>query len=122
MSRHRYRHGMHWIRDEKRLALYMRDNFSCLYCGVGIESEGVILTLDHVKHNGGNHESNLVTCCFDCNRAKSWKCLKTFLKRFTVREVGRIVLRMERAKGLRVKDFLSEAKETIKRRKSNEPF
>lgn len=122
MSR-RYRHGMNWIRQEKRLSIYMRDSFSCLYCGARVEQEGVILTLDHVKHDGGNHETNLVTACMDCNVAKGWRSLKTFLKyRFTEREAERIGRRMERAWRMDVKWYLGEAKETIRRRKSNEPF
>jgi 5-methylcytosine-specific restriction endonuclease McrA len=118
---HRYRHGMNWIRQEKRLSIYMRDHFACLYCGMGIETdEGMRLALDHVKHWGGNHESNLVTCCMDCNRQKSCWSLKTFLKRFTPHEVRSITARIERAWSTPIAGLLPEAKAIIKARKN--PF
>ena len=63
--------GSKWIRPEKRLAIYARDGFACVYCGT-TESESV-LSLDHVlpREMGGTHEaSNLVTSCFCCNSAK----------------------------------------------------
>ena len=34
-------------RPEKRLAIYLRDDMACIYCGIGIEEAGT-LTLDHV--------------------------------------------------------------------------
>lgn len=71
-------HGMHWIRPEKRLAIYLRDGLACVYCGEGID-DGACLTLDHLKpysQGGSNHRLNLVTCCRVCNvlRGKQdWK-------------------------------------------------
>jgi len=115
---HRYRHGMHWIRDEKRLALYMRDSFACLYCGAGVEDEGVMLSLDHVRHRGGNHHTNLVTACMDCNGAKGWKSLNTFLKRLPAAE--KVRARVERALEKPIGELLKEAKAIRARR--NEPF
>jgi 5-methylcytosine-specific restriction endonuclease McrA len=118
MSR-RYKHGMNWIRQEKRLALYMRDNFSCLYCNKGIESdEGMRLSLDHVKHFEGNHESNLVTACMDCNQAKSCWSLKSFLKKLPHPE--RVMKRVERALATPIAELLVEARAI--RKKRNEPF
>jgi 5-methylcytosine-specific restriction endonuclease McrA len=117
----RYKYGMNWIRQEKRLSIYMRDNFACLYCGKGVECE-VIMTLDHVQHRGGNASSNLVTACMDCNVSKSWRSLKTFLKEFTSKEAERIMVRVQRATAMDVKQFLPEAKETIRRRKNGDPF
>ena len=64
--------GMNWIRQEKRLAIYLRDGLCCCYCGEGIES-GAQLTLDHVKphsHGGSNGAGNLVTACHRCNSAR----------------------------------------------------
>lgn len=61
--------GMNWIRQEKRAAIYLRDNCRCTYCLRGAES-GVKLTLDHVVPyylGGANSADNLVTACFDCN-------------------------------------------------------
>lgn len=115
---HRYRHGMNWIRQEKRLALYMRDNFSCLYCGAGIEQGEVTLSLDHVKHWAGNHESNLVTACMDCNMGKGWKSLNTFLKRF--RAPDKIRERVQRALAKPIAELVKEAK--LIRARREEPF
>ena len=40
-------------RPEKRLAIYLRDDMACIYCGIGIEEAGT-LTLDHVRpHSQG---------------------------------------------------------------------
>lgn len=61
--------GMNWIRQEKRLAIYLRDGLACAYCGEGIE-QGAKLTLDHIlphSQGGTNSEGNLVTACHRCN-------------------------------------------------------
>jgi len=62
------KHGSKWIRPAKRLAIYARDGFACVFCG-----EEERLTLDHVlpREMGGTHkETNLVTACLSCNSAK----------------------------------------------------
>ena len=72
--------GMNWIRQEKRLALYLRDGLACVYCGASIE-DGATLTLDHlrpVSNGGGNHEKNLVTCCSRCNSARGNRSVRSF--------------------------------------------
>lgn len=64
--------GMNWIRQTKRLALYLRDGLACVYCGQGIE-EGATLTLDHLTPHslgGSNAADNLVTACRRCNAAR----------------------------------------------------
>ena len=71
---------MNWIRQVKRLAIYLRDGLSCCYCGESVE-DGASLTLDHVLPviNGGtNHESNLVTACIRCNLHKGSRNLLPF--------------------------------------------
>ena len=65
-------HGMNWIRQEKRLAIYLRDGMECAYCGHAVE-DGASLTLDHVvprSQGGGNVACNLVTACMRCNTAR----------------------------------------------------
>ena len=72
--------GMNWIRQEKRLAIYLRDGLACAYCGHGVE-QGVQLTLDHVKPHskgGSNHESNLVTACARCNSSRGARSVIAF--------------------------------------------
>jgi len=72
--------GMNWIRQVKRLAIYLRDGLSCCYCGESVE-EGASLTLDHVLpviKGGTNHEKNLVTSCLRCNQHKGSRNLAPF--------------------------------------------
>lgn len=67
--------GLRLPRDEwatLRMEIFIRDEFTCRYCG----ETGVALECDHVipVSRGGNHsESNLVTSCVPCNRAKHAK-------------------------------------------------
>jgi hypothetical protein len=64
--------GMDWVRLPKRMALYFRDSFDCVWCrGVfPICTKGYGLTLDHVDPTKGNTPDNLVTCCGSCNSSK----------------------------------------------------
>jgi len=64
--------GMDWIKLPKRLAIYVRDSFDCVWCrGVfPIDPLGYGLTLDHLDSTKGNYPENLVTCCRPCNSAK----------------------------------------------------
>lgn len=60
--------GAKWIRRDKRLAIYIRDDFECVYCGTTHN-----LTLDHLKpriRGGDNTAKNLVTACKSCNSAR----------------------------------------------------
>lgn len=53
------------IRDR----IFKRDNYTCGYCG----EIGGRLECDHrhpVSKGGSNDETNLITACFKCNRAK----------------------------------------------------
>lgn len=75
--------GMNWIRQEKRLAIYLRDGCACVYCGASVENEGTILSLDHLvprSRGGGNGERNLVTCCKRCNDSRSTRPWTTFMR------------------------------------------
>jgi 5-methylcytosine-specific restriction endonuclease McrA len=72
--------GGKWIRQDKRLAIYLRDDLCCVYCGCAME-DGNQMCLDHVtpqKLGGNNKETNLVTCCRSCNSAKGAKPLADF--------------------------------------------
>lgn len=84
--------GGKWIRPEKRLRIYARDEWKCVWCGCGVvralivtgaqrpvaEAMGVRLaTLDHVlprTRGGSNDASNLVTACAECNEARGDRC------------------------------------------------
>ncbi len=83
-----------FITPEKRLAIYIRDGFTCCYCGKDLKNaHRDDINLDHLvcakrdkrknfsvkKLENGlsvNHETNLVTACMLCNKRrgmKSWK-------------------------------------------------
>lgn len=71
-----------WIRAEKRLAIYLRDRMTCIYCLKDLhDADPRDITLDHIKcqaDGGGNHESNLVTACRSCNCSRQDKPLSRF--------------------------------------------
>ena len=74
--------GMNWIRQEKRLAIYLRDGLACAYCGASVE-DGARLSLDHVRPasaGGNNAASNLVTCCSRCNSARGDRPVAAFAR------------------------------------------
>jgi len=55
-----------------RYNVYLRDEFTCQYCGNKFDKDE--LTLDHVKpryHGGKTNWSNCVACCHDCNADKA---------------------------------------------------
>ena len=56
----------------KEIRIFSRDDYTCQYCG----ARGIKLECDHVHpvSRGGSHDdSNLVTACVGCNRAKRAK-------------------------------------------------
>jgi 5-methylcytosine-specific restriction endonuclease McrA len=72
-------HGGNWIRREKRLRIYERDGFRCVWClrrvatlqDVAKEKHLALATLDHLvpRERGGSNEApNLVTACATCNQ------------------------------------------------------
>jgi hypothetical protein len=78
--------GMNWIRQDARLAIYLRDRFTCLYCGSDLTAHlPGQLTLDHLDsceeravrgEKPDNRPANLVTACARCNYsrgAKPWR-------------------------------------------------
>jgi len=71
-------YGKHWIRDDLRLAILDRDEWSCVYCGATDH-----LSLDHLvprSKNGHNRPTNLITACKPCNQSKGDKPWKKFVK------------------------------------------
>jgi hypothetical protein len=64
-------HGMNWITQRKRIAIYLRDGLACVYCGASLESEQ--MSIDHIRprsKGGSNSATNLVTACLKCNRCR----------------------------------------------------
>lgn len=66
----------HFKRDKirvkfSRLNVYVRDRFTCQYCGTRCKAED--LNFDHVQprsRGGQTSWENIVTCCIGCNDAK----------------------------------------------------
>ena len=73
--------GQKWIRNDKRCAVYARDHFACVYC----LTTSAKFCLDHVDPDAGNHEDNLVTCCWDCNADKGVDTLAEWFERRVAR-------------------------------------
>lgn len=66
--------GSKWIRPERRLGIYMRDKFTCLYCGRDCSQMAAAeFGLDHLipcSKGGTNENTNLVTACRSCNSSR----------------------------------------------------
>lgn len=72
--------GMNWLRQDKRLAIYLRDGLACMWCGQAVE-DGAMLTVDHVKpasEGGSNSERNLITACTRCNFSRGNRKIDDF--------------------------------------------
>lgn len=84
--------GMDWIRLPKRLAIYHRDGFDCIWCRTvfPIDELGYGLQLDHVYFGAGNKASDLVTSCPNCNSAKQQMPLVKWLEKVSL-ETGEAV-------------------------------
>ena len=73
-----------WIHKTTRLAIYLRDGFTCVYCLRDLRTANPFdVTLGHLQPRslGGNHEPpNLITACRSCNssrQAKDWQVWAT---------------------------------------------
>ena len=96
-----------WIRVEKRLALYIRDGFGCVYCGRDLR--GAVpsdVTLDHLlprSVGGTNDASNLVTACRRCNSSRQdrpWVDYATGGARDRIEQLRHSPLNMDLARAL----------------------
>lgn len=96
-----------------RFQIFKRDLFSCQYCGQ--KPPGVVLEVDHmipVSKGGENHEDNLITSCFDCNRGKSNEsldvCPESLAEKMELKKIKAEQLKayekMLRAERKRIKD------------------
>lgn len=111
--------GMNWIRQETRLAIYLRDGCACAYCGRGIEVEGVKLTLDHLMPHsvgGVNHPRNLITACSVCNTSRGNKFLTEFIvvvAAYWNRDVADISRHINNARKRDMRKYRTEARSLI---------
>lgn len=81
------------LRKDLRLAIYLRDRFTCLLCLRDLHDAAPSdITLDHVKPNsdgGTNSPSNLYTCCRACNCSRQDKPLSRVAGKETLAHVRR---------------------------------
>ena len=112
--------GMNWISQHKRLAIYMRDGFSCVWCGSTLES-GITLSLDHVVchcKTANNDETNLVTCCKSCNDSRGARTANKFAVAVAMYinhgvKAEAILANVHRARRRVLAKFLDDAKAAI---------
>lgn len=82
-----------WIRADKRLAIYLRDRFTCIYCLQDLHGASPMdITLDHIQcqsDGGNNGESNLITACRSCNCSRQDKPLNRFASVETRKHIRR---------------------------------
>ena len=82
--------GMNWIRQTTRLAIYLRDDTTCMWCGSSVAADGAKLSLDHVRtrsDGGSNDPANLVTSCTNCNSSRGPKPMNEFA-RYIAKQTG----------------------------------
>ena len=81
------------LRKDLRLAIYLRDRFTCVYCLADLHgAHPSDITLDHVQaqaDGGSNASTNLVTACRGCNCSRQDKPLARFAGRETREHVRR---------------------------------
>lgn len=73
--------GSKWISKSARLAIYIRDGFSCQYCGRDLREEGPSqLTLDHLDPRSEitcpkarRNPKRLILACLRCNSSRQDK-------------------------------------------------
>ena len=101
-SRSRYKGVV--IRTDLRLAIYLRDRFTCLYCLRDLHGAAPSdLTLDHLvadSDGGSNDPANLVTACRHCNCQRQDTPLRRFCgpetRAHVRRNTGRSIARYRR--------------------------
>lgn len=81
------RNGSRWLPAWRRLAIYLRDDFRCAYCGADLRDRPAAdVTLDHLEcrctsaGKPDHGERNLVSCCRKCNSSrqnKDWRMYAT---------------------------------------------
>jgi 5-methylcytosine-specific restriction endonuclease McrA len=83
-----------WISRCARLAIYLRDSYSCCYCGRDLKDAAANeVSLDHLvcRQDRINHDpTNLITACFRCNRARGTKPWKSYATAGAVERITRL--------------------------------
>ncbi len=89
--------GGGWIVQSRRLAIYARDGWECLICGLNLRGcDPRAITLDHIRpriNGGGNDSRNLYTCCQSCNSKRQDRPLAGFASPDAIKRVKRNIRR-----------------------------
>lgn len=100
-------YGKKWIRNERRLAIYLRDEFTCAYCGANLHhAKPGGIALDHLicrSQGGSNKNSNLVTVCSLCNSKRGdtpWQKYATGGARARIRKLIKRAVPLALAKAI----------------------
>ena len=112
--------GSKWIRQDKRLAIMMRDSLCCAYCGKGVEV-GASLTLDHItpasySTKPNNSQRNLVTCCSECNSSRGNRDLVEWLREARPEDYMERILMLNHNRRLSIKENRKFAKTVLETR------
>ncbi len=101
-----------WISKSRRLALYIRSEFRCAYCGRNLkDARPEEMGLDHLEnlvdgggHTGADHaNSNLVMACRSCNSSRKNRIWTDFAPggaQDRISELRYLPVNIEIAKGL----------------------
>jgi 5-methylcytosine-specific restriction endonuclease McrA len=96
-----YHTGGSWINPISRLAIYIRDGFTCAYCGRDLRTfKPAYVTLDHLvprsKWVGPSEEvndpGNLVTACKSCNSSRGNKELLDFAPGGSLERIAHLIV------------------------------
>lgn len=112
--------GMNWIRQDKRLAIYLRDGNTCTYCGTPNTAD-MTMTLDHLTPyvvGGSNGQENLVTCCLSCNSSRQDMELGQWLVKACGERAETVGARIETLTATNLRPYRVEAKAIIAARKA----
>lgn len=87
-----------WITSERRLAIYLRDQMACLYCGRDLRDAAPSeITLDHLtprSEGGTNVSENLVTACRACNSSRGAKPWREYATGGAIIRIERTILNL----------------------------
>jgi ferredoxin len=93
--------GGKWLTPTRRLAIYLRDDFRCVWCLMCLTAcHPKDVTLDHVvprEQGGTHHSSNLVTSCKACNTARGALGISSYARRMAPNDALAIIRRVRNA-------------------------
>ena len=109
-----------WITKKRRLAIYLRDNFRCGYCGKGPD-DGVVLSIDHIVAVASTGKAKkvsryLITCCRRCNSRKRDRTMRVWYARLRDRygmDIEPIRRRVARQRKRKMTRYLQQAEQHL---------